>query len=150
MKITYNFDKHISKNEIILFAHPNNKKLCDHVEIKLLEMFQLIHVYDDQNNMYPIPLISILYIEIVDRKIFVYTKDNQYTIHMTSLKEFQRKIKNKDFYRISHSVLINKNCIVSMRIIEDKKRLLLLTNGEHLEVSREYSSHIDKLIFHIR
>ncbi len=150
MKITYNFDKHISRNEIILSAHPSNSRICDHVKIKLLEMFQFIHVYDDQNNMYPIPLISILYIEIVDRRIFVYTKDNQYTIHMTSLKEFQRKIKNKDFYRISHSVLINKNCIVSMRIIEDKKRLLLLTNGEHLEVSREYSSHIDQLVFHLR
>lgn len=108
-------------------------------------MFQLIYVYDEQNNKYPIPLRSILYIKIIDRKIFAYTKDNQYIIHMTSLKEFQRKIKNKDFYKINHSVLVNKKCIVSIKIIEDKKRLLL-TNGEHLEVSSEYSSLIDKLV----
>lgn len=145
MKITYHYDKQISRNEIVLLTHPKNKNLCNHIKIKLLEMFQLIYVYDEQNNKYPIPLISILYIKIVDRKIFAYTKDNQYIIHMTSLKEFQRKIKNKDFYKINHSVLVNKNCIVSIKIIEDKKRLLL-TNGEHLEVSREYSSLIDKFV----
>lgn len=46
-------------------------------------------------------------------------------------------------------MLVNKNCIVSIKIIEDKKRLLL-TNGEHLEVSREYSSLIDKLVLDMR
>ena len=66
MKITFNFDRNISRNEIILFIHPNYKNICKNFKIKIRESFQLIQVYDDQNNMYPIPLISILYIEIVD------------------------------------------------------------------------------------
>ena len=146
MKITFNFDRNIPRNEMILFIHPNYKNIYDNFKIKIRDSFQLIQVYDDQNNRYPIPLIAILYIEIVDRKIFAYTENQQYILHMTSLKEFQRRIKNKDFYRISHSMLVNKNSIISIRIIADKKRLILLTNGEHLEVSREYSNDIDQLM----
>lgn len=149
MKITFNFDRNISRNEIILFIHPNYKNICENFKAKIQESFQLIQVYDDQSNMYPIPLISILYIEIVDRKIFAYTQNQQYILHMKSLKEFQRKIKNKDFYRINHSVLINKNSIVSIKIIGDKKRLILLTNGEHLQVSREYANKIDHLVLNL-
>ncbi|OUQ14404.1 hypothetical protein B5E87_02680 [Massilimicrobiota sp. An142] len=149
MKITFNFDRNISRNEIILFIHPNYKNICKNFKIKIRESFQLIQVYDDQNNMYPIPLISILYIEIVDRKIFAYTQNQQYILHMTSLKEFQRKIKSKDFYRITHSVLVNKNSIVSIKIIGDKKRLILLTNNEHLQVSREYADKSDHLVLNL-
>ena len=50
MKITYHYNKQISRNEIVLLTHPKNKNLCDHIKIKLLEMFQLIYVYDEQNN----------------------------------------------------------------------------------------------------
>ncbi|WP_420866396.1 hypothetical protein [Massilimicrobiota timonensis] len=40
---------------------------------------------------------------------------------MKSLKEFQRKIKTHNFYRVNHSVLVNKNCIIFNKIISNKK-----------------------------
>lgn len=32
MKITYHYDKQISRNEIVLLTHPKNKNLCDHID----------------------------------------------------------------------------------------------------------------------
>lgn len=146
MKVMCHFDKDLTKSDIVLSLHPYHKGLSLNLKNKLSEAFQTVKAYDEQNNMYPIPLISILYLEIVDRKIFAYTKDKQYVVHETSLKKFQAHIESTDFYRISNAIVINKNCIVSKRIIKNKKRLLLLTNGEYLEVSRQYSKMIDKLM----
>ena len=100
-----------------------------------------------QGELFQIALNDILYIESVDRKCFVYTKDNVFTeqqIYETDkrLYELENHLKNRSFFRASKAVIINLKRTKSIRPEIGARLLLTMDNGEKVIVSRQYSSNI--------
>ena len=81
---------------------------------------------------------EIVYAESVDRKTFVYTKDD---CHETKLRlyELEEMLAPCGFLRISKSALVQVRMIRSLRMELDRKLRLTLETGEQIIVSRQYA-----------
>ena len=81
---------------------------------------------------------EIVYAESVDRKTFVYTRND---CHETKLRlyELEEKLAPCGFLRISKSALVQVRMIRSLRTELDRKLRLTLETGEQIIVSRQYA-----------
>ena len=84
---------------------------------------------------------SILYIDAVDRKTFVYTQDETYESDM-KLYELEQELTERDFLRISKQTIVNLRKIVSLKADINRKIRVTLQNGEQIVVSRMYSDEL--------
>lgn len=99
-------------------------------------------VYDDEHNMYMLPMAQIYYIECVDNKTFIYTRNTSFRSyqHFSSLKKCYRQI---GFRQINKNTIVNIHYIVSVNIVADSRRLILLDNNEKLIVNRNFRNFLN-------
>lgn len=90
-------------------------------------------------------LTEILYIETVDKKCFVYTKEQVYE-SCRRLYELERELAQYLFVRISKSCVANLKNIESVKTYLNHRLLITLTNGEQLVVSRQYADNIKTML----
>lgn len=88
---------------------------------------------------------EILYIEAVDRGVFIYRKDDTCKVRST-LYELEERLKDRCFVRISKSTLVNIRSIRSIAPEDARRVKLLLRNGEYLIVSRNYVNDLKAAI----
>ena len=88
---------------------------------------------------------EILYVEAVDRGVFVYRKDDACKVRNT-LYELEDRLKDRCFVRISKSTLVNIGSIRSIAPEDARRVKLLLRNGEYLIVSRNYVNDLKAAI----
>ncbi len=86
---------------------------------------------------------KIIYIEAVDRKTFVYTKDEYYESKL-KLYEMEERLLACGFFRISKSNLVQLRMIKSLKNDLDRKLRLTLENGEQIMVSRQYAEELKR------
>lgn len=86
---------------------------------------------------------SILYIDTVDRRTFLYTEDGEYETSLR-LYELEQRLSGEDFFRASKSALVNFNAIRSLRPDLGGRLRLTLRGGEALYVSRQYAPGLKK------
>ena len=86
---------------------------------------------------------KILYIEAVDRNIFVYTKDETYGSDL-KLYEFEQQFSERNFIRISKQSIVNLRKVKSLKAEINRKIRLTLENGEQMIVSRMYADELRK------
>jgi len=99
-------------------------------------VFQSISAKKD-DDVYIIPVESIIYIESFGHNIVIHRKDGQYYKRDT-LANIQNSIQNDDFIRVHNSTIVNKEKIKHIRPIIGMKFELLLENGTKTTVSRTY------------
>ena len=92
-----------------------------------------------------ITLDKILYIESVDKKTFIYTKNKVFGTDKR-LYEFEDLLDKRDFFRCSKSVIINLNKVVKLRPEITRNILATLNNGEVIVVSRRYAAELKKIL----
>lgn len=92
-------------------------------------------------DIFRLELDSILYIESVDRKTFLYTADQTYETDKR-LWELEQFLQGKSFFRISKSALINLRRVRSIRPEIGARLLVTMDNGERMIVSRQYAGSI--------
>lgn len=80
---------------------------------------------------------DIYYIETVDSKTFVYTKDDVIEIHYR-IYELEEILSGKDFIRTSKSQIINISKMKALSPQINRTILVTLDNGECLQISRRY------------
>lgn len=80
---------------------------------------------------------SILYIESVDRKTFIYCAQQVYETHK-KLYELEAELENHSFFRCSKSMILNIDKIISVRSMFDGRLEALLKNQEKVYISRKY------------
>lgn len=78
-----------------------------------------------------------LYFESVDDKVFLYTEGSVMEVRQR-LYELEELLSDKDFIRISKSVIVNINRIATLRPELNRTLLLTMCSGEQLVVSRNY------------
>ena len=71
MEIKIEEDKNMNHHQIKLVIHPQTRHIAEKMIDTLNDSLKNIKVYDDENNMYFIPVISIIYIEIIEHLIIL-------------------------------------------------------------------------------
>ena len=92
-----------------------------------------------------LPLSDILYFEAVDEKVFAYTESDVANVR-GRLYEYEDRLSDKGFARISKSVLIHLNKISSIAPSPGRKFEAGLCNGERVIISRQYAAELKKIL----
>lgn len=86
---------------------------------------------------------KIIYVEAVERKMFVYTKENYYESKL-KLYEMEERLMECGFFRVSKSCLVQIRNIKSLKNDINRKLRLTLESGEQIMVSRQYADDIKR------
>lgn len=88
---------------------------------------------------------DILYVEKVDDKTFVYTKDNEIQVDL-SLHSLELLLDNGGFFRCSKSMIVNVDKVERLKSLASNRIDVTLVNEEHIIISRTYASDFRRLI----
>jgi len=91
-----------------------------------------------------IDILSIIYIENIERMTFVYTQSNIYEVGRP-LYEVEEDLDKFKFIRINKQTLINPRSIKSVKALLNSRFELLMTSGEKVIVTRHYRNAFKKL-----
>ena len=86
---------------------------------------------------FEVPVVDLFYAESVDERLFLYTAADSYEIRM-KLYELEDLLKNKNFFRVSRSMIVNLMKITSVRPALNGRFSAILKNGEEIIISRKY------------
>lgn len=141
LKISINVNADIKDTEISISCNaltPGIEKLI--AMLRILDR-QLAVVKDGETWLLDVS--EIIYIESVDRKTFVYTKNNCFESQL-KLYELEESLCECGFFRASKSCIIQLKYIKSLKADIDRKVRVTLENGERVMVSRQYAEELKK------
>ncbi len=139
MKININIDDKLSETEITIS--------CARMSSELEKVIASLRALDfkltgfKNNQTYILDAAKILYIDTVDKKTFLYTKDEVYETQL-KLYELEQLLSASDFFRAGKSCIINFNRIHSLKSDIGGRLIVTMENREKLVVSRQYASFI--------
>ncbi len=113
--------------------------------VAALQMIDRQIMVSCEGSITPLGLGEILYIESVDGKSFVYTKEKIYE-SSCKLYELEERLEAYMFVRISKSAIVNLEHIKSMKTWLERRLFITMENGEQLIASRQYAGGIKKLL----
>lgn len=108
-----------------------------------LQSFSQTTLGYDESQTYRIYLKDIYYIESVDDKTFLYTKD-QFYYSKNKLYEWENQLKKTSFVRISKNTIVNIHYLKSVKSLLGGRMEITLVNQEHLIINRHYLSAFKK------
>lgn len=141
MKISINVDAEKNDTEIQITCSqltPEIEKIL--ATLRILNQ-QLMVMKEDET--YILDVTKIIYIEAMERKTFVYTKDDYYESKL-KLYEMEERLMACGFFRVSKSCLVHLRYIKSLKSDVDRKLRLTLESGEQIMVSRQYADEIKR------
>jgi len=130
----------------------------DYVDIRYRELTPTIHqifqlcedtssvlLCEKDGTTHKVDVNDVLYIEAVDRKSCVCTKDDVYTMS-TSLSQLEETLVCKNFVRINRMTLLNIYQIKSVSNGLEFRLTAEMTNGEKIVVGRRYRENLVEAI----
>lgn len=141
MKITININPEVKDTEISIACNqltPDVDKII--ATLRILNQQMLV---TKENETYILDVSEIIYVESIDRKTFVYTKQEIYESKL-KLYEMEEKLMECGFFRVSKSCLVQLKNIKSLKNDVDRKIRLTLQSGEQIMVSRQYAEEMKK------
>ena len=112
--------------------------------IKKIRTMELSFTGKADGKTVSIDLSAIYYIENVDRKIFIYSKNDVYRYDGT-MADIDSAITDTDLVRISRTCFMNVSHLKEIMQIKNSHLEAALDNGEKLIVSRKYLKDIKKI-----
>ena len=88
---------------------------------------------------------DVYYFEAVDEKVFAYTKEQVYELHMR-LYEVEEKYAGRHFIRCSKSVILNLMLLDSISPALNGRFFAHMKNGERLMISRMYAPKLKSIV----
>lgn len=110
-----------------------------------IRLFSKTLIAKNNNNFVQIPVNEIFYLESVDRKTFVYTKESIFETDFR-LYELEDRLKESDFIRASKSIIINLQQISILTPEINRMLLATMKNGEKIYISRQYSKELKEIL----
>ena len=92
-----------------------------------------------------VPAEEVYYIDSTDGKTFLYSKDKVYSCS-ENLTEFERKLIDSTFVRISKNCILNISFLESVAPLWNHRLEAILANGEKLTVTRHYIENLKEKI----
>ncbi|MBQ6806990.1 MAG: LytTR family transcriptional regulator [Lachnospiraceae bacterium] len=136
MKIEINIDERIEDTHIKISC----KTLTPEIEkvlaaIRMLDK-QLVVTKGEETIL--LDVYQVVYIEAVDRKTFVYTRQDVYETTFR-LYELEQQLEDCGFFRASKSCIIQLKFVKSLKTDLNRRIRVTLENGEQIIVSRQYA-----------
>ena len=139
MKIEINVDENIADTHISISC----KALTPEIE-RMLAMIRILGkqlTVTKENEIFFLDVSKVVYIEAVDRKTFVYTKESVYESDF-KLYELEQQLESCGFFRVSKSCLLQLQYMQSMKADLNRRIKVTLENGEQIMVSRQYAEEL--------
>lgn len=113
--------------------------------IKKVESLDLMVSGNSKGKIFQLHISDIYYVESVERKTFLYTKDE---VYMTDKKlyELEEMFKEAGIIRISKSCLVNVGMLYCIKPLANSQLEATLLNGEKLIVTRTYLKGIQNIL----
>ena len=141
MKISIDIDSTKQNTEILISC----KSLTPEIE-KLIATLRILNqqiMVEKDQETYILDVAKIMYVEAVDRKTFIYTREDCYESKL-KLYEMEERLEESGFLRVSKSCLIQLRHIRSLKGDLDRRLKVTLENGEQIMVSRQYADEIKR------
>ncbi len=113
--------------------------------IKKIETLDFVVSGNSNGKVFQIHISDIYYMETVERKTFLYTKDEVYMTEK-NFDEFEGVFRDAGIIRISKSCLINMDMLYSIKQLMNSQLEATLINGEKLIVARTYLKNIKNIL----
>lgn len=139
MKIIIDTIEKIQEEYVSFHIHAMNDKISK--AIAYIENTETYLVGKHDEKRFKIQYEDILYIETVDKKSFLYTKNNVYTLP-EKLYQLEENLQFADFIRISKSMILNIDKIQSIYPTISGRFEAELENSERVSISRSYVSKL--------
>lgn len=141
LKLTIFQDSKVSETEIII----NCSEVDERLErlIKHIKQYTFIFLAKTEAGVCFVPAETVYYIDSVDSKTFLYSEDKVYDCS-ESLSEFENKLADSTFVRISKNCILNITYLESVCPLWNHRLEANLTNGEKLVVTRHYIESLKK------
>lgn len=139
MRIAINVDPAVKDTEIQISCSqltPEIEKII--ATLRILNQ-QLMVTKGDE--VYILDVWKIIYVEAVDRKTFVYTREEVYESKL-KLYEMEERLMECGFLRVSKSCLVQIRNIRALKNDVNRKLRLTMESGEQIMVSRQYADEI--------
>ena len=94
---------------------------------------------------YEVAVTDIFYIEAVDNKVFLYTKNKVYETRQR-LYELEEVLREKHFLRVSKSTLLNLMKVSSIKPALNSRFTAVLPSGEQVVITRKYVPELKKTL----
>jgi len=139
MKININIDGSRTETEITI----NCASMSDELERVIAALRAIDQKITGTKNgqTFILDAAQILYADTVDKKTFLYTKEDVYETALR-LYELESSLPAKDFFRAGKSSIINFSKIKSLKSDIGGRVIVVLENNEKLVVSKQYASQI--------
>lgn len=111
--------------------------------LSVLKEEKLFLVGEENGAHYKLPFSEILYIEVVDKKSFIYTQD-MVCQSTEKLYQLEEKLLPHDFIRVGKSLLLNIKAIRAVSPTLSGRFEATLMNNERVSVSRKYVPDLKK------
>ena len=85
---------------------------------------------------------DILYFETVDGLVFAYTVDSVYEIK-GRLYQVEEEVKRRNICRVSKTMLVNVEHIISVRTALNGRLYAKMENGEEILITRRYAKEVE-------
>ncbi len=141
MKISINIEEDIKDVEIMIS--------CGRFTPEIEKMLATLRILDKQlmvtqgDETFILDVSKVIYMESVDRKIFVYTGSDVYESNL-KLYELEQQLEECGFFRASKSCLVQLKYIKSLKTDINRKIRVTMENGEQIMVSRQYAEALRK------
>ncbi len=144
MKVVYKENLLLESDEIKIIYNPQNELVVNEVIKYLQRAFNTLHCYDDNEKCFAeVPLLSIYYIEIIDHRIYAYTKSQEFRVCCQKLTDIKHEDPFSYFRQTNVTTLVNMSHVIGVRVLEGARRQLFLDNGEKLIVTRRFKDNVE-------
>jgi DNA-binding LytR/AlgR family response regulator len=143
MKITIDEVPNHIETEIIIKCSSVDDEIKRLISMLKLSEEKILVLLDGTTHL--IQPLDIFYFESVDKKTFVYTKNQVFETHL-KLYEVEDKLSKYDFFRGSKSTVINISKIKKLSPKFNGRLEVLLENDEKLIISRQYVPIIKEIL----
>ena len=127
----------------VIVEYPEYDQTVDRLISKIKNLSFSFTGKSDGKNV-SVDIFDIYYIENVERKIFLYTKDEIYR-YDGSMSDIDSAIIDTDLVRISRTCFMNVSHLREIMQMKNSHLEAVLDNGEKLIVSRKYLQDIKKI-----
>lgn len=141
MKISINVEEEIKDIEVVISC----SRLTPEIEkvLATLRMMERQLLVKKGEETYILDVSKVIYLESVDRRTFVYTRENVYESGF-KLYELEQQLEECGFFRASKSCVVALRYIRSLKTDVSRKIKVTMENGEQIMVSRQYAEELRK------
>lgn len=111
--------------------------------VEKIKSFDIKITADEEDRSSCLSVHDIYYIESLERKTFIYTKDKVFRTNK-KLYQFAEELKDFSFLQVNKSCLLNINVLVHVKTLLNSRLEATLDNGEKLIITRTYIPEVKR------